>query len=86
MSIVLSLGNVIGIVLWYVLLCFFCYFCGCGKWKEQVLDYIVITVIVWGDVINEVWLNNNIVLSGVLSVIAIGYLCYFTYKLVRGKK
>ena len=86
MSIVLSLGNVISIVLWLVLLCFFCYFCGCGKWKEQVLDYIVITIIIWGDVINELCLNNNIVLSGIIGVVTIGYLCYFTYKLVRGKK
>lgn len=50
------------------------------------MDYIVITVIVWGDVINEVWLNNNIVLSGILSVIAVGFLCHIVYKLVRGKK
>lgn len=86
MSIVLGLGNVISIVLWLILLCFFCYFCGCGEWKDKVLDNIVITIIVWGDVINEVCLNNNTFVSGIIGGIAVSYLCYIIYRNVRGNK
>ena len=72
---VLSLSNVFFILLWLGILCSFCYYCGKEKWKDKVLEFIAMTVIIWGDVVNDIYFQN-IVVTSIIFVIATCVLVY----------
>lgn len=79
---VLGLSNIFLILLWLGMLCSFCYYCGKEKWKDKVWEFIAMTVIIWGDVVNDIYFQNIVVTS----IIFVTATCVLVYNFRRFAK